>query len=65
MSESLPNKEIIAKIMSNPLNYHIAVDNDEVVVYNKSNGDTHNLSGEPDTVLVEVFEYLGADAEHM
>lgn len=63
MSNSISDKEIIAKIVMNPLNYQVTVDGDSVNIYDKSNGDTFHMEESPDSILVELFNAIGATAE--
>lgn len=63
MSNAINDKEIIAKIVANPLNYQVTVDGDSVNIYDKSNGDTFHMEEAPDRVLVDLFNAIGAEAE--
>lgn len=58
-------ENVLDKLIANPLNYTVSVDENEVTVYDKSNGDTHRFGGLPEYVLVELLNTMGVEAEHV
>lgn len=58
-------EDVLSKVIANPRNYTVSVDEAEVIVYDKSNGDTHRFGGLPEYVLVELLNTMGAEAEHV
>lgn len=58
-------EDVLNKVVENPKNYTASVAESEVIIYDKSNGDTHRFGGLPEYILVELLNAMGAEAEHV